>query len=133
MVTVQRVPDQQSNTKLWPNVGNGTVPSDGSWVCIETRTKLNTVGQADGLVEAYKNGVQFMNYTGMEMRKVSQGTQNNVFVFNRIYRQNGTGSLNYDRLAFGNTRIGCLGSIPAPSIPAPSNGSIAAPSNLSVR
>ena len=132
-VQLQNYPTNGNTKNFNPNVGSGSVPIDGSWVCIETRTKLNTVGQADGLLEAYKNGTRFMNYTGLEFRKVSQGTQNNVFVFNRIFRQNGTGSLNYDRLAFGNTRIGCLGSIPAPSIPPPSNGSVAAPSNLSVR
>ena len=127
---MQNYPTIGDAVNFYPNVGDGSVPSDGSWVCIETRIKLNAVGQADGVIEAYKNGVQFTNYTGLEFRKVSQGSQNNVFTFNRIFRQNGTGSLNYDRLAFGNTRIGCLGSIPAPS---PSNGSIAAPSNLSVR
>jgi len=130
VVDVQNYPINGSTQSFAPNVGDGSVPINGSWVCIETRTKLNTVGQADGLLEAYKNGTRYMNYTGLEYRKVSQGSQNNVFTFNRIFRQNGTGSLNYDRLAFGNTRIGCLGSIPAPS---PSNGSIAAPSNLSVR
>jgi hypothetical protein len=118
---LQNYPTNGAGKSFYPNVGDGSLPR-GQFVCIETRIKHNTVGQADGLVEAYKNGVRFLYYTGLEIRKVSQGTQNAHFASNRMYRQNGGGSINYDRVAFGNTRIGCLGSVPAsdstlPTIP----------------
>jgi len=106
-VSVQHYPVNGSSTNFYPNVGDGNVSkTNGAWYLIETRTKLNTVGQADGLIEAWKNGVKFMNYTGLEFRKVSQGTENNVFTYCRLFRQAGYGSLNYDRLAFGDERIG---------------------------
>ncbi len=111
-VQLQNYPTTGSTRNFYPNVGDGNLPR-GQFVCIETRIKHNTVGQADGLVEAYKNGVRFMYYTGLEIRKVSQGTQGTHFVSNRMYRQDGGGSINYDRVAMGNTRIGCLGSTPA--------------------
>jgi|CXWL01.1.fsa_nt_gi hypothetical protein len=117
-VQLQNYPVTGQTTNFYPNVGNGTL-GDGQWSCIETRIKNNTVGQADGVVEAYKDGVQFMNYAGLEIRKSSQGTQNAQFVSNRMYRQGGTGSIWYDRVAFGNTRIGCLGSAPTNDISPP--------------
>jgi len=117
-VQLQNYPTNGETRNFHPNVGIGTVSTtNGAWYMIETRTKMNTVGQADGLLEAWRDGVQFMHYPGLEIRKVSQGTQNNVFKFNRIFRQNGTGSINYDRLAFGNTRIGPIGGEPPPPPP----------------
>lgn len=112
MVGLQNYPTTGSTKNFYTNVGDGTLPR-GQFVCIETHIKHNTVGLADGLVEAYKNGVRFLSYTGLEIRKTSEGTQNAHFESNRIYRQKGGGSINYDRVAFGNTRIGCLGSLPA--------------------
>jgi hypothetical protein len=112
MLALQNYPTIGSSRNFYTNVGDGALPR-GQFVCIETRIKLNTVGQADGLVEAYKNGVRFLYYTGLEIRKVSQGTQGAQFYQNRMYRQDGAGSINYDRVAMGNTRIGCLGSVPA--------------------
>lgn len=121
VIAVQNYP-AGNTTNLYPNTGNGSLRTnpEGQFLCIETRTKLNDVGQANGVIEAYKNGVQIMNHTGLEMRTVSQGSQNSTFIFNRMYRQHGTGSINYDRLAFGNTRIGCLGSAPPSEIQPPS-------------
>jgi len=120
-VAVQHYPINNSTVNFAPNVGDGNVSkTNGQWYLIETRTKLNTIGVADGLIEAYKNGVQFMNYTGLEFRKVSQGTQNNLFTFNRMFRQDGQGNINYDRLAFGDARIGPItGGLPPPPPPPP--------------
>ena len=112
ILALQNYPTTGSTKNFYQNVGDATLPR-GQWVCIETRIKHNTVGQADGLIEAYKNGVRILYYTGLEIRKVSQGTQNAHFLANRMYRQAGGGSINYDRVAMGNTRIGCLGSVPA--------------------
>jgi len=120
-VTVQHYPIINSSQNFAPNVADGNVSkTNGQWYCIETREKLNTIGVADGVLEAYKNGVQFMNYTGLEFRKVSQNTQNNQFIFNRLIRQGGYGSINYDRLAMGNTRIGPItGGLPPLPPPPP--------------
>ena len=112
MVQAQNYPTQGNTTNLYPNVGNGKVPNNGQFVCIETHIRNNTVGAANGAVEAWKDGVQFMNYTSLEFRHAGQFSENLHFNSNRMYRQGGSGSINYDRLAFGNTRIGCLGSVP---------------------
>ncbi|MBX9659751.1 MAG: hypothetical protein K2X00_14375 [Nitrospiraceae bacterium] len=126
-VQLQNYPTNGDTVNFYPNVGDGIL-TDNQWICIETRIKNNTVGQADGIVEAYKNGALFMYHAGLEIRKASQGTQNAQFVSNRMYRQAGTGSIWYDRVALGNTRIGCLGS-------APTNDTIppASPNGLIVR
>jgi hypothetical protein len=107
LVGLQNYPTKGSTKNLYANVGDGTIPL-GEWTCIETHIKHNTVGKADGLVEAYKNGVRFLHYPDLEMRKVSEGTQDAHFESNRMYRQGGKGSIWYDRLAFGNERIGVL-------------------------
>ncbi|MEK6774526.1 MAG: hypothetical protein AABY64_11330 [Bdellovibrionota bacterium] len=118
LVALQNYPTTGETRNFRPNEGDGSL-TRGQWVCIETRIKHNTVGKSDGLVEAYKNGVRFMHWPGLEIRKVSQGTQNAHFVSNRMYRQEGEGSINYDRVAFGNTRIGCIGSVVPEPIPLP--------------
>ena len=127
VLAMQNYPTTGQTHNFYPNVGDGALPL-GQFVCIETRIKHNSVGEADGLVEAYKNGVRFMYYPGLEIRKVSQGTEDAHFEQNRMYRQDGAGNINYDRVAFGDTRIGCLGSIPSSDSTPP-----APPSGLSVR
>jgi hypothetical protein len=118
LVALQNYPTKGSTRNMYANVGDGTIPL-GEWTCIETRIKHNTVGKADGLVEAYKNGVRFLYYTDLEIRKISEGTQDAHFVQNRMYRQGGKGSIWYDRLAFGNERIGALESAKTGSAQAP--------------
>lgn len=110
-VALQNYPTTGDSRNFYANVGDGKLTL-GEWVCIETHIKHNTVGQANGLVEAFKNDELFLSYTGLEIRKVSEGTQNAHFVSNRMYRQDGQGSIHYDRVAFGDSRIGCLDSVP---------------------
>lgn len=101
-------------------VGNQNVPSIGStmnnytsytmptnqWVCVETYEKLNTPGVADGVQQAWADGVQILNTTNVQYRMAGD---NSLFNNNRLYRQTGLGSIWFDRIAVGDTRIGCLG------------------------
>jgi len=97
--------------------------SDARWYCIETYEKLNTPGVANGIAQAWVDGVQVMNVTNVMYR---QAGDNSMFVNNRLYRQTGIGSIWYDRLAVGNTRIGCAGTgTPPPTVPS-------TPTNLQV-
>lgn len=127
-VQAQNYPVIGSTRNFYTNVGDGALPTTGQWVCIETRIRFNVVGQSNGLIEAWKNGVQFMSYTGLAFRNAGQYSEDLQFHSNRMYRQDGGGSINYDRLAFGNTRIGCLGSVPTNDTAPP-----AAPRGLFIR
>lgn len=84
---------------------NGTIPF-GQWVCIETHEKLNTPGQADGVLELWVNGTQVLSAKNVMFRVAGD---NNQLGINRLYRQVGLGSLWFDRIAVGDSRIGCLG------------------------
>lgn len=114
-----------STTNVYANVGDGNIRTnpEGQWVCIETHERMNDMGSANGVVEAWKNGVQFLNYTGVVFRTATQ-FPNYLFSAVRMYRQDGGGSINYDKLAVGNTRIGCSGSVPTndTSPPGPPTG-----------
>jgi len=129
MITGQGYPPGINAVNYFSNVGNGNLRTspEGGFVCVETRIKLNTVGSADGVIEAYKNGVLVMNHTGIVMRTAGTSTETVRFIFNRMYRQYGQGDINYDRLAFGNTRIGPIGGEPPPTPTVPS-----APTGLAV-
>jgi hypothetical protein len=100
------------------NVGNQNVPlgdttteftgfflADTTWYCIETRETLSTPGVADGILTVWVDGTQVLNKTNIMYR-----TSGNTFQFNnnRMYRQGGDGAIWFDRLAVGDTRIGCL-------------------------
>lgn len=105
--------------KLW-NVGLQNVPSfgaattvdstftfsDGQWYCLETREVLNTPGVSNGILQAWVDGVLVMDRSDILYR---QSGDTSLFNNNRMYRQTGQGSLWFDRLAVGDTRIGCLG------------------------
>lgn len=92
---------------------NGTFPF-GQWVCVETHEQLNTPGQANGVYELWVNGTQVLS-TRNVMFLVSG--DNTTMGINRLYRQVGLGSLWFDRVAVGDSRIGCAGS-PPPTPPA---------------
>lgn len=49
--------------------------NQGRWQCWETRVKLNTPGQSDGIIEFWVDGVRRANYTGLNLR----GTSSEVF------------------------------------------------------
>jgi hypothetical protein len=84
---------------------SGFVMSDGVWYCIETQETLSTPGGSDGISRLWVDGVQYINVTNLQSR-----ASGNTSLFNnkRLYRQIGTGNIWFDRLAVGDTRIGCL-------------------------
>ena len=86
-----------------------TMPTN-QWVCIETYEKLNTPGVADGVQQAWVDGVQVLNQTGIPFRASGD---NSLYVNNRLYRQTGLGSIWFDHIAVGDTRIGCVGTPPS--------------------
>lgn len=92
-------------------VGNTTVESTGfdladtTWYCIETRETLSTPGVANGVLTVWVDGTQVLNKTNIMYRDTGD---NSTFNNNRMYRQGGDGNIWFDRLAVGDTRIGCL-------------------------
>ena len=89
---------------------SGITFTDARWYCIETMEQLNTPGVANGIAKAWVDGVQVLNVSDVTFRSAGD---NSLFINNRFYRQTGVGSIWYDSLAVGNSRIGCLGSVPA--------------------
>ena len=89
---------------------------DNRWYCIETYEQLNTPGDANGVSRAWVDGIQVMDQSGIKYR---QAGDNSLFYNNRMYRQTGSGYIWYDRVAVGNTRIGCSGTPPVEEPPPP--------------
>jgi hypothetical protein len=109
------------------NFASSGVPIDGSWVCIETHEQMNTPGVANGMLEAWINGQLVLSKSNMAYRGSGD---NSVFQYKRIYRQVGRGSIWFDRVAVGDSRIGCSG---ATAAPASDTTPPAAPVGLSLR
>jgi hypothetical protein len=81
---------------------------DAQWYCVETYEQLNTPGVSNGISRAWVDGALVMDVTNIPYKPSGD---NSLFYNNRLYRQTGLGSIWYDRLAVGDTRIGCLGSV----------------------
>lgn len=101
--------------------------ADSKWYCVETREQLNTPGVANGIAQAWVDGTQVMYVSNIMYR---QAGDNSLFNNNRLYRQTGSGSIWYDRVAVGDTRIGCTGSASQPPATSPPP---AAPTGLIVQ
>ncbi len=97
----------------------------GQWYCVETYEQLNSPGVANGIQQAWVDGVLVLNQSGIMYRAAGD---NSLYNNNRLYRQTGIGSIWYDRVAVGDSRIGCSGT-PPPSDTTPP----ATPSGLSAR
>jgi hypothetical protein len=82
---------------------------DATWYCVETYEQLSTPGVANGVQQAWVDGVQVLNQTGIPFRASGD---NSLYNNNRLYRQTGLGSIWFDRVAVGDTRIGCSGTPP---------------------
>lgn len=94
------------------NFYGGSIPQN-QWACVETRITYATLGQANGVIQAWVNEVQTMNFTNVIM---DQAGQQSVFSGVRLYTQNGVGNLYYDDYAVSrNARIGCTTAPPPPS------------------
>lgn len=81
----------------------------GQWHCIEMHETLNTPGVANGINESWIDGVQVMGVYNMTYLAAGESYK---FINNRLFRQGGYGNIWLDRLAVGDQRIGCLGSVP---------------------
>jgi len=111
-VTDQNVPAVGASSNIFTSY---TMPKN-QWVCLETYEQLNTPGVANGVQQAWADGVQILNRTDIQYRQTGD---NSLFANNRLYRQTGLGSIWLDRLAVGNARIGCLGGTIDTTPPAP--------------
>lgn len=105
---------------LFPNMNtNKSYSPIGKWFCYESRIKYNDPGVANGIIEAWLtiDGLenQIMGYYNREMKgpSISSPLSSNAgFIYVREYVQDGIGDIYRDRLAVGNTRIGCPGAPP---------------------
>lgn len=87
-------------------VADGTLIPQQQWVCVELRMSHESpAGASNGVLQAWINGTQVMNYTNLVLLK-SGGS--GPFTTTRVYTQNGLGTIYYDDFAVGDTRIGCL-------------------------
>ena len=103
-------------------VHSGVAPSQTSWDQVEMEWKLNTPGQANGLVRLWVNGVlriEHMNRAYIGPTPESRGPHGLLnpstllIRTGQIYIQSGLGSFYYDRFAVGDTRIGLATSQPS--------------------
>ena len=88
------------------NLASSITFTDNRWYCIETHEVMNTPGLPDGISEAWVDGVKVATKTDVMWRQAGSTLQWSEFA---IFRQIGIGNIWWDRLAAGNTRIGCLG------------------------
>lgn len=116
--------------------GNESLPQNqgtpatigNSWVCYETRYKLNTPGVANGILQFWAGGVLKADYQNREFIGTSTSDpapSNAAFTFVRLYNDRGNGNLYLDDLQISNARLGC-----AATTPPPVNPIVIAPSNL---
>lgn len=99
-----------------------------SWVCYETRYKLNTPGVANGILQFWAGGTLKADYQNREFIGASTSDpapSNAALSFVRLYNDRGNGSLYMDDLQISNARLGCAGTTPPPV-----NPTVLAPSNL---
>jgi hypothetical protein len=97
------------------SLSSGIAPSQTSWDQIEFELQLNTPGQSNGLMRLWVNGVlriEQLNkeYIGPTPTSVGANGLSNPSTYLirtvQIYIQSGVGSIYYDRVAVGDTRIG---------------------------
>jgi hypothetical protein len=118
--TIQHVPPGESY-----NTYSSIALVPGQWYCIEMHEQLNTPGVANGIIESWVDGSQVMGLYNVAHRAAGD---NSLLTNNRLYRQGGYGSIWLDKLAVGDQRIGCSGSIPKSDTTPP-----ASPAGLTVR
>ena len=92
------------------NLASNVKLVDNRWYCIETHEIMNTPGVADGVSEAWVDGVKVAMKTNVMWRQAGSTLQWSEF---SIFRQIGIGNIWWDRFAAGDTRIGCLGATSA--------------------
>lgn len=125
---------------MWPNV-TSYYQTDGQWWGYEAHFKLNTPGQANGLYELYVtppggSAILVSRYATREFvdTTTSGMMPSDAYWFReKIYRQDGLGSMYLDALRVTTTRIGLGGTPPPPPPgPLPDTSPPNAPTNLNV-
>ena len=104
--SMENVPSPGRATNLASNI----TFANNRWYCIETHETMNTPGVADGISEAWVDGVKVATKTDVMWQQAGSTMQWSEV---SIFRQIGIGNIWWDRFAVGNTRIGCLGATPA--------------------
>ena len=99
-----------------PLLTTGVPVTTGKWDQLEVEWKLNTPGQANGLLRFWINGALKVEVLNKEMRGPTPTSVNPTtgapmpstgqITNTQIYVQCGAGNVWYDRFAVGNTRIG---------------------------
>ena len=111
LVSMENVPVRFSTTDVFSSISL----QDNRWYCIETHEQMNTPGVANGIAEAWVDGVQVLNRTNVIWQRAGSNRAWKEF---SLMRQNGAGNFWWDRFAAGDTRIGCLGATPDSNPPA---------------
>lgn len=102
---------------------------DLQWVCYEAHIRLNTPGQANGLYEQYATNVSAGGPTILTTRYLNREflgatiddkmPSDARWYLARTYRQDGLGSMWYDKITYSTTRVGCTGGSTQPIEPPP--------------
>ena len=100
--SMENTPNDGSTSNIPTNM---TIPRE-TWSCVEWHFVANTPGVPNGIMQTWFNGTQTLNRNDVQFRGANN---NSVWDFVRLYRQAGSGNVWIDRVAIGNTRIGCLG------------------------
>lgn len=66
-VRCQGTPDDSKCAHLKANTGSSAAIARGKWNVIEVRLRVNTMGQSNGIVEAWVNGVRTHYYTNIRL------------------------------------------------------------------
>lgn len=111
-ISAEHVPTYFSTTNFFSSI----VLQDNRWYCIETHEVVNTPGVANGVAEAWVDGVKVLTRTDIIWQRAGSNFLWHEF---SLMRQNGAGNFWWDRLAAGDTRIGCIGSNPGGDTTAP--------------
>ena len=116
-LSAEHVPTYFSTTNYYSNI----MLRDNLWYCIETHEVVNTPGVANGVAEAWVDGVKVLTRTDIMWQRAESNFLWHEF---SLMRQNGAGNFWWDRFAAGDTRIGCLGATAASDTnqPAPPQG-----------
>ena len=116
----ERVPDPNNAQNYY----SSKVLSDNTWYCIETHTQMNTPGVANGIAEAWVDGVLVLSRTTIPWRNTGTDANAKWEQWSTV-RQGGVGNIWYDRVVVGDARIGCIGAPPVSDTTPPT-----APSSL---
>lgn len=96
----------------------GPTVSSTSWDQVETEWRMNTPGQANGLVRLWVNGILYIEKLNLELRGPTStsvpAASTAKFSNAQIFVQCGIGNMYWDRMAVGTTRFGLIGGTPPP-------------------